>query len=97
MPLLEPGGSLSAWESYSGEILELTVCIYVHVYVRSGFLLPRNFMSMIPAVISDCTNPLHHQLLVEACLLLSVMDKGATLEKLILDGAILHGFLVRLS
>jgi len=64
------------------------VCIYIHVYVRSGFLLPQNFTSRIPAVISNCTNPFHHRFLVEACLLLSVMDKGATLQKLILDGMI---------
>lgn len=97
MPLFEPGGPLSTRESYSGEILELIVCIHVHVYVRSGFLLPQDLMSMIPALISNCKNPFHHRLLVEACLLLSVMDNGATLEKLILDGAILHILLGRLG
>jgi len=93
IPFLEPGGSLSALESYSGEILELVMCIYVHVYARSEFPLPQNFTSMILTVISNCTNPFHHRFLVEASLYLSVMDKGAALEKLVLDGAVYIYFL----
>lgn len=86
VPLLEPGGILSHWDTFQGDILELVICIHIHVRVRSGFLLPADFTNRIPDVIANCTKPLHRQLLIEASLILSVMDKGHTLEGLAMNG-----------
>lgn len=86
VPLLESGGILSDWDLYEGDVLELIICIHIHVRVRSGFLLPSDFTHRIPNVIANCTKPLHRQSLIEACLVLSVMDQGITLRRIVKDG-----------
>uniref|UniRef100_A0A8H7XWI1 DUF6535 domain-containing protein n=2 Tax=Psilocybe cubensis TaxID=181762 RepID=A0A8H7XWI1_PSICU len=84
---LQPGGTLSNWDMFQDDILELIICIHIHVRIRSGFLIPAEFTNHIPEVISNCTNPLHRQWLIDASLILSAMDKGSTLKCLALNGA----------
>jgi len=82
VPLLEDGGILSTWESHEADVLELIVCIHIHVRARSGFLVPMDFTERLPGVIANCTKVLNRHYLVDACMVLSAMDKGTVLTGL---------------
>lgn len=88
VPLFKPGGILSS-ELHEGDMLELIMCIEIHVYVRSGLSLAADFRENIPNVVLQCTKPFHQHLLAEACLILSTMDEGIALGNILEDGSFL--------